>query len=141
MCHSQARKKKKKRKIENPEKHRDSSIQSQLEMENQSAVAYAKINYESAKSSDIHTLSDGLTVEVMVKGKADGKVASLGKQVILFENLDRDGANVMLLNNPFCPDQNSLHCQIKRYRMHCWFNHWCSSSSILSRSLSTHHCL
>ncbi|XP_010315531.2 uncharacterized protein FKBP43 isoform X1 [Solanum lycopersicum] len=81
MCHSQERKKKKKRKIENPEKHRDSSIQSQLEMENQSAVAYAKINYESAKSSDIHTLSDGLTVEVMVKGKADGKVASLGKQI------------------------------------------------------------
>ncbi|XP_027770860.1 uncharacterized protein LOC107008897 isoform X2 [Solanum pennellii] len=81
MCHSQERKKKKKRKIENPEKHRDSSIQSQLEMENQSAVAYAKNNNESAKSSDIHTLSDGLTVEVMVKGKADGKVASLGKQI------------------------------------------------------------
>ncbi|KAL3344049.1 hypothetical protein AABB24_023470 [Solanum stoloniferum] len=81
MCHSQEREKKKRRKIENQEKHRDSSIQSQLEMENQSAVANAKDINECATSSLIHTLLDGLTVEVMVKGKADGKVASPGKQI------------------------------------------------------------
>uniref|UniRef100_M1B5N9 Transcription regulator n=1 Tax=Solanum tuberosum TaxID=4113 RepID=M1B5N9_SOLTU len=79
-CHLQERKKKKKRKIENQEKHRDSSIQSQLEMENRSAVANAKDINESATSSQMHTLPDGLTVEVMVKGKVDGKVASPGKQ-------------------------------------------------------------
>ncbi|KAL3375859.1 hypothetical protein AABB24_002692 [Solanum stoloniferum] len=75
------KKKKKKRKIENQEKHRDSSIQSQLEMENRSAVANAKDINESATSSQMHTLPDGLTVEVMVKGKVDGKVASPGKQI------------------------------------------------------------
>ncbi|KAH0697961.1 hypothetical protein KY289_015443 [Solanum tuberosum] len=80
-CHLQERKKKKKRKIENQEKHRDSSIQSQLEMENRSAVANAKDINESATSSQMHTLPDGLTVEVMVKGKVDGKVASPGKQI------------------------------------------------------------
>ncbi|KAH0719088.1 hypothetical protein KY290_015761 [Solanum tuberosum] len=80
-CHLQERKKKKKRKIENQEKHRDSSIQSQLEMENRSAVANAKDINESATSSQMHTLPDGLTVEVMVKGKVNGKVASPGKQI------------------------------------------------------------
>uniref|UniRef100_A0A0V0IBM6 Putative ovule protein n=1 Tax=Solanum chacoense TaxID=4108 RepID=A0A0V0IBM6_SOLCH len=106
-------------------------------MENRSAVANSKDINESATSSQIHTLLDGPTVEVMVKGKADRKVASPGEQVLQFENSDTDGANVMLLNDPFfCPDQNSFHRQIKRYRMHCWLNHWCSSSSILSRCLS-----
>ncbi|XP_055805868.1 uncharacterized protein LOC129874587 isoform X2 [Solanum dulcamara] len=81
MCHSQERKKKKRRKIENQEKHSDSSIQSQLEMENQLAVASSKDINESATSSQIHTLPDGLTVEVLVKGKADGEVASPGKLV------------------------------------------------------------
>ncbi|KAK6796225.1 hypothetical protein RDI58_003926 [Solanum bulbocastanum] len=50
-------------------------------MENRSAVANSKDINESAKSSQIHTLPDGPTVEVMVKGKADGKVASPGKQI------------------------------------------------------------
>lgn len=86
MCHSQERKKKKKRKIKNQEKHCDSSIQSQLEMTNWNAVANAKDINESATLTQINALPDGLAVEVLVKGKADGKVASPGKQVILFEN-------------------------------------------------------
>ncbi|MCD7469829.1 hypothetical protein HAX54_009132 [Datura stramonium] len=86
MCHSLERKKKKKRKIKNQENHCDSSIPSQLEMENRSAVASSKekkIN-ESAISSQTRTLPDGMTVEVLVKGKPDGKVASLGKQVKVY---------------------------------------------------------
>lgn len=81
MCHSQKRKKKRKRKIKNQEKHCDSSIQSQLEMENRSAVADSKDINESATSTQMHTLPDGLAIEVLVKGKSDGKVASPGKQV------------------------------------------------------------
>ncbi|KAK4709734.1 hypothetical protein R3W88_004247 [Solanum pinnatisectum] len=50
-------------------------------MENRSTVAKSKDINESATSSQIHTLPDEQTVEVMVKGKADGKVASPGKQI------------------------------------------------------------
>uniref|UniRef100_A0A3Q7FFG9 Uncharacterized protein n=1 Tax=Solanum lycopersicum TaxID=4081 RepID=A0A3Q7FFG9_SOLLC len=49
------------------------SIQSQLEMENWSAVVNSKDINESDTSSQIHTLPDRSTVEVMMKGKAMGK--------------------------------------------------------------------
>ncbi|KAJ8546523.1 hypothetical protein K7X08_032400 [Anisodus acutangulus] len=73
-------KEKKKRKIKNQENR---CIPSH-------AVASSKEINESATSFQIHTLPDGMTVEVLVKGKPDGKVASPGKQVTIFENSDRD---------------------------------------------------
>ncbi|XP_016485436.2 uncharacterized protein LOC107805857 [Nicotiana tabacum] len=81
MCHSQDRKKEKKRKIENQANRCDSNISSsQLEMENQSSLANPKEITKSATSPpQVLTLSDGVTFEVLVKGKQDGKVASTRK--------------------------------------------------------------
>ncbi|XP_060194301.1 uncharacterized protein LOC132623538 isoform X2 [Lycium barbarum] len=73
--HSQERKKKKKRKIKNQENHCDSCIPSHA------FASFKEIN-ESATS-----LPDGMTVEVLVKGKPDGKVASPGKQVKIYFTL------------------------------------------------------
>lgn len=84
MCQSQEREKNKEMNIKNRENQCDSSIPSHT-------VPSSKEIKESATS-----LPDGMTVEVLVKGKPDGKVASTGKQVH-FENLDRDGANVILV--------------------------------------------
>ncbi|XP_070052720.1 peptidyl-prolyl cis-trans isomerase FKBP43-like isoform X2 [Nicotiana tomentosiformis] len=85
MCHSQDRTKEKKRKIENQENRCDSNISSsQLEMENQSSLATPKEITENATSPQVLTLSDGVTFEVLVKGKQDGKAASIGKQVKIY---------------------------------------------------------
>ncbi|XP_019233076.1 PREDICTED: peptidyl-prolyl cis-trans isomerase FKBP43-like [Nicotiana attenuata] len=84
MCHSQDRTKEKKRKIENQENRYDSNILSQLEMENRSSLANPKEITESCKAPQILTLSNGVTFEVLVKGKQDGKVASTGKQVKIY---------------------------------------------------------
>ncbi|KAJ8550223.1 hypothetical protein K7X08_035709 [Anisodus acutangulus] len=92
--HSQEKRKKKKRMIENKENCCHSSIPS-------NAVASSEEINESSTSSQISSLQDGMTVEVLVKGKSYGKVALPGKKVTLFENSDRDAAKIMLLNDPF----------------------------------------
>lgn len=77
MYHSQEREKKKKRKIKKQENHHDSSIPSHT-------AASSKEIDESATSSQIRTLADGMTVEVLVKGNPDGRVASPGNQVKIY---------------------------------------------------------
>ncbi|KAF3615479.1 hypothetical protein FXO37_35493 [Capsicum annuum] len=72
MCQSQEREKNKEMNIKNRENQCDSSIPSHT-------VASSKEIKESATS-----LPDGMTVEVLVKGKPDGKVASTGKQVEIY---------------------------------------------------------
>ncbi|XP_060195509.1 peptidyl-prolyl cis-trans isomerase FKBP43-like [Lycium barbarum] len=88
--HSQERKK---RKIENQENHCNSSIPSD-------AVASFKEINESTTS-----FPDGMTVEVLVKGKPDGKVASPGKQVkIYFTFKLRDAEDFVASNIGGAPD-------------------------------------
>ncbi|CAN4123495.1 unnamed protein product [Withania somnifera] len=77
IYHSQEREKKKKRKIKKQENHCDSSIPS-------NAAASSKEINESATSSQIHTFEDGMTVELLVNGNPDGKVASPGNQVKIY---------------------------------------------------------
>ncbi|KAM3250036.1 putative protein isoform X1 [Capsicum annuum] len=72
MCQSQEREKNKEMNIKNRENQCDSSIPSHT-------VPSSKEIKESATS-----LPDGMTVEVLVKGKPDGKVASTGKQVEIY---------------------------------------------------------
>lgn len=77
-------------------------------MTNWNAVANAKDINESATLTQINALPDGLAVEVLVKGKADGKVASPGKQVkVNFIARLRDtgcivGSNIGAAPHQFC---------------------------------------
>ncbi|KAK4360272.1 hypothetical protein RND71_019224 [Anisodus tanguticus] len=75
--HSQEKRKKKKRMIENKENCYHSSIPS-------NAVASSEEINERSTSSQIRSLQDGMTVEVLVKGKSDGKVALPGKKVKIY---------------------------------------------------------
>ncbi|XP_070052608.1 peptidyl-prolyl cis-trans isomerase FKBP43 [Nicotiana tomentosiformis] len=100
MCHSQDRTKEKKRKIENQENRCDSNISSsQLEMENQSSLATPKEITENATSPHVLTLSDGVTFEVLMKGKQDGKAASIGKQVKIYFTAKLRGTGCVVGSN------------------------------------------
>lgn len=104
--------KKKKKKSKNREYEDINEPSLTLEGENRSSKVFEDKNVE-AKPSRARTLSNGLVIEELGRGKPDGKVAALGKKVlleVLFRFLD-------WINN--CTWANIMPC-ICVYQVKCF---------------------